>query len=312
MEDYIKVLKDIACIKKTFEDSFEKQLHVLKVPCPLFVKSSSGLQDELTGTEQAVSFMKGREKFEIVQSLAKWKREALGRYGFEKYEGIYTDMKAIRKDEEIDEIHSLLVEQWDWEKVIDKEDRNIDYLKKTVNEIYSVILSVAEKFDVSLAEQVYFIDSQDLEDLYPDDTPKIREQKIVQKYKTVFIMRIGGLLNSGIEHDLRSPDYDDWNLNGDLLIWDDILNKEIEITSMGIRVDENSLEEQLKAKGCLSKLNLPYHDMVKNKKLPYTIGGGIGVSRIYLLMLQKKHIAEVQASSWDNKTLERIKKYNIL
>ena len=226
----------------------EARLSLTKVGCPLFVKSDSGLQDGLTGVEKGVSFTKDKEKFEIVHSLAKWKRDALGRYEFPMHTGLYTDMKAIRKDEIVDDIHSLYVEQWDWEKVISKEDRTIDYLKETVRSIYKAIrqtsIFVKQKYKfitVDLPKSIYFITSQDLEDMYPDKTPKDREELIVRDKKAVFIIGIGDKLKSGIEHDLRSPDYDDWSLDGDLLIFDKTLDKAIELSSIGIRVDEKSL-----------------------------------------------------------------------
>lgn len=297
---YYETLKMIDEAKTIFEHQLEKRLNILKVPCPLFVKDTSGLQDDLTGIEEAVSFMKGDTKYEIVQSLAKWKRYALGKYEFKKDEGIYTDMKAIRKDEKVDNIHSLLVEQWDWKKVIDKEDRTISYLKETVAKIYKsirqTIIIMQKKYpflDNSLPKKIFFITSQELEKLYPNESPKIRERLITKDKKAVFIIGIGDKLKKGI-HDYRSPDYDDWKLNGDLLLYSKVLDREIEITSMGIRVDEESLLYQLKKTGCEKKSKLPYHQLVLQKKLPYTIGGGIGESRLFMYILGKKHISEVQ------------------
>ncbi len=316
---YLELVKAIDEVKKYFEKQLEVRLSLTKVECPLFVKSDSGLQDTLTGKEKSVSFMKGEEKFEVVHSLAKWKRDALGRYEFPMHTGLYTDMKAIRKDEVVDDIHSLFVEQWDWEKVISKEDRTIDYLKETVRSIYKAIrqtlVFVKRKYKfitVELPKTIYFITSQELEDMYPDKTPKMREELIVKDKKAVFIIGIGDKLKSGIEHDLRSPDYDDWTLNGDLLVYDKVLDKEIELTSMGIRVDEKSLLSQLEKTDSLSKLELPYHQKIMKCELPYTIGGGIGVSRILMLLLEKTHIAFVQASSWEAKTLQELQDKKVL
>ncbi|MBQ7104548.1 MAG: aspartate--ammonia ligase [Bacilli bacterium] len=306
-------------VKKYFESQIEKRLGLIKVQSPLFVKTSSGLQDGLTGIEKAVGFTKGDEEFEIVHSLAKWKREALGKYEFPLYKGLYTDMKAIRKDEEVDEVHSLYVEQWDWEKVIDKSDRTVDYLKDTVRSIYKAIrqtsIFIKQKYrflSLDLPKSITFITSQELEDMYPDKTPKEREDLITKEKKAVFIIGIGDKLASGIPHDLRSPDYDDWSLDGDLLIYDKTLGRAVELSSMGIRVDEDSLLEQLHKSGSMEKITMPYHQKVLKRELPYTIGGGIGQSRILMLLLEKSHIAEVQASSWEDKTLEKVKTMKVL
>ena len=316
---YLETIKAIYDVKKYFEEKIEKYLDIIKVGSPLFVKTTSGLQDGLTGFEKAVSFEKGKETFEIVHSLAKWKRDALGKYGFEMHTGLYTDMKAIRKDETVDDIHSLYVEQWDWEKVISKEDRTISYLKQTVKKIYKAIyethLYIKDKYDlhkVSLPKDIYFITSQKLEDLYPDKSPKEREYLITKDKKAVFIIGIGDYLKSGIKHDLRSPDYDDWSLDGDLLIYDDVLGKEIELSSMGIRVDEKSLVSQLEKSDALDKLELDYHKKIVSKKLPYSIGGGIGQSRLFMLLLEKQHVCEVQASSWQDETYLTLKDTQIL
>lgn len=316
---YLETIKAIDDVKKYFERQLEARLSLTKVQSPLFVKSDSGLQDALTGVEKGVSFKKGSEKFEIVHSLAKWKRDALGRYEFPMHTGLYTDMKAIRKDEKVDDIHSMFVEQWDWEKVISKEDRTIDYLKETVRSIYKAVrqtsIFVKQKYKfitVDLPKSVYFITSQKLEDMYPDKTPKDREEIIVRDKKAVFIIGIGDKLKSGIEHDLRSPDYDDWSLDGDLLVFDKTLDKAIELSSMGIRVDEKSLISQLKKSDCLDRLRLPYHQKIQKCELPYTIGGGIGQSRILMLLLEKFHIAEIQASSWETKTLKELKDKKVL
>ena len=316
---YLETIKMISEIKKTFESQIEKRLGLTKVGSPLFVKKSSGLQDDLTGKEEAVGFTKGEERFEIVHSLAKWKREALGKYEFPVHTGLYTDMKAIRKDEEVDQIHSLYVEQWDWEKVIDESDRTIDYLKDTVRSIYKAIrqtsIMMKQKYHfltLELPKTIYFITSQELEDLYPDMTPQQREDLITRDKKAVFIIGIGDKLKSGVPHDLRSPDYDDWSLDGDLLIYDKAIDKVIEISSMGIRVDEKALLSQLEKTDSMDKLSLPYHQKIIQKKLPYTIGGGIGQSRICMLLLEKTHIVEVQTSSCEDKTLKELEGYKFL
>ncbi|MBE6155669.1 MAG: aspartate--ammonia ligase [Firmicutes bacterium] len=316
---YLETIKMIAEVKKHFESQLEKRLALTKVGCPLFVKTSSGLQDGLTGVEKSVGFIKTDEEFEIVHSLAKWKREALGKYDFPMHTGLYTDMKAIRKDEVVDDIHSMYVEQWDWEKVITKEDRSIDYLKETVRSIYKAlrqtIIVMKQKYPfiaVNLPKTIFFITSQELEDLYPDKTSKEREDLITREKKAVFIIGIGDKLKSGKPHDLRSPDYDDWSLDGDLLVYDKTIDKAIELSSMGIRVDEKSILSQLEKSDALDKISFPYHQKIIQKQLPYTIGGGIGQSRVLMLILGKRHIAEVQASSWETSTLETLKDYQIL
>lgn len=316
---YLETLKAIEECKKQFESQLEVRLGLTKVPSPIFIKTSTGLQDKLTGVEQAVSFMKEDEKFEIVHSLAKWKRVSLGKYNIPVYQGIYTDMKAIRKDEKVDDIHSLYVEQWDWEKVIKKEDRTIDYLKETVRSIYKAIRQTAifmkKKYHylcLELPKTVTFITSQELEDMYPERTPAEREQIIAKEKKAIFIVGIGDKLKSGIVHDKRSPDYDDWKLDGDLLIYDKKIDKAIEISSMGIRVDEISLREQLRKSDYMDRIKFPYHQQILKKELPYSIGGGIGLSRVLMLILEKEHIAEVQASSWGEKIEEQLKNIQVL
>ena len=316
---YLETLKAIDECKKHFESQLEVRLGLTKVQSPIFVKTSTGLQDKLTGVEKAVSFKKEDEKFEIVHSLAKWKRVSLGKYKIPMHEGIYTDMKAIRKDEVVDDIHSLYVEQWDWEKVIDKQDRTIDYLKDAVKSIYKAIRQTSvfmkKKYHyltLDLPKTIYFITSQELEDMYPDKTPIEREQLIGKEKKAVFIIGIGDKLKSGVIHDKRSPDYDDWKLDGDLLIYDKVIDKTIEISSMGIRVDETSLKEQLEKTKCMDRMEFPYHQKIFKKELPYSIGGGIGLSRILMLILEKEHIAEVQASSWEEKTELELEKMQIL
>lgn len=316
---YLETLKAIEECKKFFESQIEVRLGLIKVQSPIFVKTSTGLQDKLTGIEEPVSFKKGDEKFEIVHSLAKWKRASLGKYKIPMYQGIYTDMKAIRKDEVVDDIHSLYVEQWDWEKVIDKKDRTVDYLKDTVKSIYKAIRQTAvymkKKYHyltLDLPKTIYFITSQELEDMYPDKTSGEREQLIGKEKKAVFIIGIGEKLKSGSPHDKRSPDYDDWRLNGDLLIYDKTIDKTIEISSMGIRVDETSLKEQLEKSKCMDRIEYSYHQQILKKELPYTIGGGLGQSRILMLILEKTHIAEVQASSWEEKTEIELKEMKTL
>ena len=316
---YLETIKMIAEIKKCFESQLEARLGLIKVQSPIFLKVSSGLQDGLTGIEKAVSFKKGEEEFEVVHSLAKWKREALGKYEFTMHTGIYTDTKAIRKDEIVDEIHSLFVEQWDWEKVISKEDRDIEYLKDTVRTIYKCIrqtlIYMKDKYhfiDCTMPKKITFITSQELEDMYPDISPSEREQVYGKENGAIFIIGIGDKLASGKVHDKRSPDYDDWSLDGDLLIYDKAIDRTIEISSMGIRVDENSIKEQLEKSKCIEKIELPYHQKILKKELPYTIGGGIGESRLIMLILGKIHIAEVQASAWETKTCLEFEKMKVL
>ena len=316
---YYETVKMISEIKKEFEEGLEKRLSLVKVPSPLFVRIKSGLQDDLSGVEEAVGFIKDGEKYEIVHSLAKWKRTALGKYHFKEGTGILTDMKAIRKDEVIDKIHSMYVEQWDWEKVIKKEDRTIEYLKETVSKIYKTIRQTAilmrKKYpflEIVLPKSIYFITSQELEDMYQDFSPKEREEAITRLHGAVFVIGIGEKLKSGISHDMRSPDYDDWKLDGDMLVYDKVIDKAIELTSMGIRVDKESLLYQLHEAGCDERIKYTYHQDIIQEKLPFTIGGGLGISRICMLILGKSHIAEVQASSWDDLTIEKLADYQIL
>ncbi len=316
---YLETIKQISEIKKHFESQLEVRLGLIKVQSPIFLKTSSGLQDQLSGTEESVKFTKGEEDFEIVHSLAKWKREALGRYSFPVHTGIYTDMKAIRKDEIVDDIHSMYVEQWDWEQVIDKSDRTVDYLKEIVRSIYKAIrqtsIYMKQKYHfltLDLPKSITFITSQELEDMYPDKCPEEREQLIAKEKKAIFIIGIGDKLKSGKPHDGRSPDYDDWSLDGDLLIYSKKLTKAIEISSMGIRVDKEALKQQLEKSDCMDRIQLPYHQKILKEELPFTIGGGIGQSRILMLLLEKEHIAEVQASSWEEKTYEELKDIKML
>jgi len=298
----IKVIKDF------FESQLAKKLNLTRVSAPLFVLRSSGLNDNLNGVERPVSFdalsLKDTE-VEIVQSLAKWKRIALKRYGFSTGEGLYTDMNAIRRDEELDCLHSIYVDQWDWEKIIRHEDRTPETLKDIVKSIYSVFLDT-EKHIFSLyphlkpvlPEEITFITAQELEDMYPDKTPKERENLIAKEKGAVFLMQIGAALESGIRHDGRAPDYDDWTLNGDIIFWYPVLECALELSSMGIRVDEKALLDQLEISGCKDRKTLPFHSSLLKGELPYTVGGGIGQSRICMYFLQKAHIGEVQSSMW--------------
>lgn len=308
-------------VKDFFETKLAETLNLTRVSAPLFLENSSGLNDNLNGVERPVSFdMLAIEdsNIEIVHSLAKWKRFALHRYKFETGSGLYTDMNAIRRDEELDNIHSIYVDQWDWEKVITKEDRNIDTLKDTVRKIFSVFKST-ENFVSSeypsiekiLPEDITFVTSQELEDMYPSLTSKERENAITKEYKAVFILGIGDELKSGEKHDGRSPDYDDWKLNGDILFYDPLLNSAIELSSMGIRVDKAALEYQLQKSGCEDRRNLPFHKALLEEKLPLTMGGGIGQSRICMFFLRKAHIGEVQASIWDEYTHKQCEAANI-
>ena len=308
-------------VKDFFETKLAETLNLTRVSAPLFLENSSGLNDNLNGVERPVSFdMLAIEdsNIEIVHSLAKWKRFALHRYKFEAGSGLYTDMNAIRRDEELDNIHSIYVDQWDWEKVITKEDRNIDTLKDTVRKIFSVFKSTEDfvsseypSIERILPEDITFVTSQELEDMYPSLTSKERENAITKKHKAVFILGIGDELKSGEKHDGRSPDYDDWKLNGDILFYDPLLNSAIELSSMGIRVDKAALEYQLQKSGCEDRRNLPFHKALLEEKLPLTMGGGIGQSRICMFFLRKAHIGEVQASIWDEYTHKQCEAANI-
>lgn len=305
----------IKLIKDYFETELAKKLHLTRVSAPLFVRPESGLNDDLTGAEKAVNFelTKYNEYVEIVQSLAKWKRLALKWYGFDYDEGIYTDMNAIRPDEWLDETHSIYVDQWDWEKVIEKSDRNEEYLIQIVRDIYSVFKD-AEKYinnlypeilSTKLPDDIKFITTQELEDLYPNLTEKEKENEITKKYKAVFLFKIGNKLKSGVPHGTRSPDYDDWELNGDIIFWNPVSEQALELSSMGIRVDENSLEKQLVIANAEHRKALEYHTSLLNGELPYTVGGGIGQSRICMFFLEKNHIGEVQASVWTKEIIEK-------
>ena len=306
--------KAISLLKRLFEDRLGALLNLYRVSAPLFVEESSGLNDNLNGVERPVGFdiLRSDKHAEVVQSLAKWKRLALKRYGFYPGKGLYTDMNAIRRDEdELDNLHSVYVDQWDWEKVILPENRNLDYLKSTVMDIVEAICDTQDTMQAiypqlqslgKLERRVSFVTSQQLEDAYPELTPKQRENAYLKEHKTAFIIGIGGALKSGQKHDGRAPDYDDWDLNGDIMFWDDVLGCAMEVSSMGIRVDPTSLDRQLSIAGCDERRELPYHKMLFAGELPLTIGGGIGQSRLSMLLLGKAHIGEVQASIWDEHT----------
>ncbi len=304
--------KAIELLRDYFQEKFSQKLNLHRVSAPLFVRTDSGLNDGLSGTEKAVSFdvtAIPNSNCEIVHSLAKWKRMALGKYGYEVYEGIYTNMNAIRRQEAVlDNLHSVYVDQWDWEKIITEKDRNFDFLKAVVKDIYSVIYdtaafveSVFPQIKSRLVSDIQFITSEELLAKYPTMTTKERENAITKQYGAVFIMQIGEKLSNGETHDLRAPDYDDWALNGDIMVWYPELDKAIELSSMGIRVDAKSLEYQLKSKGLVPSTN--YHKNVLSKTYPLTIGGGIGQSRLCQLLLHKAHIGEVQSSIWDEQTI---------
>lgn len=313
-EIHIKQIKDF------FEKNLAKKLNLIRVSAPLFVEKTSGLNDNLNGTERPVSFdvLATGEDVEIVHSLAKWKRLSLYRYGFTSGSGLYTDMNAIRRDEEMDNLHSIYVDQWDWEKIIDKKDRNLETLKNIVTSIYEVfketelfVNSTLIETDHKLPENITFITSQELEDKYPGLTPKEREDAACKEYGAIFLMQIGGTLNSGEKHDGRSPDYDDWTLNGDIIFWYPLLDRAVELSSMGIRVDAEALNKQLTLAGAEDRKSYPFHKAILNDELPYTVGGGIGQSRICMYFLNKAHIGEVQASYWDDKNLETCKEFDI-
>lgn len=311
----------IKYIRDTFQKEFGKEMNLERISAPLFVEHSSGLNDDLNGVERPVQFdLAGipGETVEVVHSLAKWKRMALYEYGFQPGEGLYTNMNAIRRDEELDNLHSCYVDQWDWEKVITKEERNEETLKDIVRTIFKIIKHMQHevwyKYPQAvkhLPKDITFVTSQELEDRYPHKTPKERENLITKEYGCVFLMKIGGRLASGKPHDGRAPDYDDWELNGDILFWFDNLNCAMEISSMGIRVDEASLARQLSVAGCEERRSLPYHQMLLKGQLPYTIGGGIGQSRLCMLLLNRAHVGEVQASLWPEDMREACKKHNI-
>ena len=299
--------KAIKFVKDAFQSGLAAALNLERISAPLIVRQGSGLNDDLNGVERKVDFdMKEiGGAAEVVQSLAKWKRVALKRYGFAEGEGLYTDMNAIRRDDDVDNDHSICVDQWDWEKVIRREDRNLEFLQAAVRRIAGVVADVKEQvrgrfpaLTGKIRREVTFITSQELEDVYPDLRPKERETAVVKEHKTVFVMQIGGVLKSGRLHDGRAPDYDDWTLNGDLLFWNEVLEQPIEISSMGIRVDADALRRQLKVRGNEERMQYPYHQGILRDELPLTIGGGIGQSRLCMLLLEKLHIGEVLCSIW--------------
>ena len=308
-------------VKDHFERALAKSLHLTRVSAPLFVKPESGLNDNLNGTERPVSFgirEQNDAPVEIVHSLAKWKRYALQKYGFAHGEGLYTDMIAIRRDEDLDNIHSVYVDQWDWEKIIHKEDRNLDYLKETVRTVYKCLRKTEQYMaiqydyiDLILPKEIFFITSQELEDLFPDNTPKEREYYITKAKGAVCIMQIGDTLESGEPHDGRAPDYDDWALNADILVYYPVLDIALELSSMGIRVDKTALISQLDKAGCPERKDLPFQKSIIDGTLPYTIGGGIGQSRICMFFLRKAHIGEVQSSLWPEETIAACEEHGI-
>ena len=323
-EKYIKLTilekqKYIKLIKDKFERQLAHQLELTRVSAPLLVTKESGLQDDLSGVERKVSFdiLKDGKEVEIVQSLAKWKRFALKKYDFPIHKGLYTDMTAIRRDDKMDETHSIYVDQWDWEKVILRKDRSIDYLKQTVTKIVQAIAETSKFLKckgfegVEICKDVFFITAQELEDMYPDKTDKEKEYLITKQHKTVFIIGIGDDLCSGKPHDTRAPDYDDWGLDGDLLFYHEVLDMALELSSMGIRVDKERLMYQLKKSCKTERLEYDYHKSILRDELPLTIGGGIGQSRLCMLLLGRAHIGEVQASYWDKETVKQCKKLEI-
>ncbi|MBR1747057.1 MAG: aspartate--ammonia ligase [Clostridia bacterium] len=305
----------IAFIKATFQKKLAFSLNLMRVSGPLFVDKESGLNDNLNGVERPVSFdIKATGTYaEVVHSLAKWKRYALGKYGFLPGSGLYVDMNAIRRDEDLDNLHSVYVDQWDWEKVITRETRDLEHLKTTVQAIVGAICDTAyaiqERYNIdsNLTREVTFVTTQELEDLYPDLSAKDRENAFVKEHRTAFIMQIGGKLKSGKKHDGRAPDYDDWSLNGDIMFYNDVLDCAFEISSMGIRVDEKSMLSQLEEAGCPERKSLPFHKALLSGELPLTMGGGIGQSRLCMLLLNKAHIGEVQCSVWDDDTVKTCK-----
>ncbi|MCR5249078.1 MAG: aspartate--ammonia ligase [Lachnospiraceae bacterium] len=310
----------IKFIKDTFQQALSFALTLDRVTAPLIVRSGNGINDDLNGVERKVNFdiLEDKGEAEVVQSLAKWKRMALYRYGYQEGEGIYTDMNAIRRDDKMDNVHSIFVDQWDWEKVLNREQRNTDYLKETVRAIVKAIVYTKRQvtlrypmLNAKICEEPYFITTQELLDLYPDKDQKERERLIVREKKTVFLMQIGKALSNGEPHDGRAPDYDDWDLNGDILFWDEVLQDALEISSMGIRVDKTSLASQLKTAGAEDRMKYEYHRMIAEEKLPLTIGGGIGQSRLCMFLLEKAHIGEVQASVWPQDMLEACREKGI-
>ena len=319
--DPTETQRAIKRIKDHFQKELAYSLNLGRVSAPLFVFPESGLNDNLNGYERRVDFTikdLDERNVEVVQSLAKWKRMALGRYMVRPGRGLYTDMNAIRRDEELDNLHSIYVDQWDWEKVITADQRNEDYLEHTVRNIYRCLLDLEEyvwdhypELTIGLPKKIRFIDSQELEDMYPDKTPKERERLAAEDYGAIFIKRIGGALRSGKPHDGRAPDYDDWELNGDIILWNSVLEDAFEISSMGIRVDSESMKRQLEIDGKMDRAELRFHQDIINNRLPLTIGGGIGQSRLCMFFLKKAHIGEVQVSVWPEEMYEECAKHNI-
>ncbi len=325
-EKYVSALsvyetqKAIGQVKRIFEDNLSGALNLIRVSAPLFVEAKTGLNDDLNGIERPVSFdvKQTGSQVQIVHSLAKWKRMALYKYGFPVGQGLYTDMNAIRRDEDMDALHSIYVDQWDWETVIDKNMRTIETMKKTVSAIVNAICNTQDfakqKFGglkTTLCRNITFITTQELLDMYPNLSPKQREDEIAKKHKTVFIMQIGDVLSNGEKHDGRAPDYDDWALNGDIVFYNEMLGRAFEISSMGIRVDEKSLAAQLQKANCEQRKELEFHKALLQGKLPLTMGGGIGQSRLCMLILEKMHIGEVQVSVWDDETIAKANAQNI-
>ena len=319
--DPTETQRAIKRIKDHFQKELAYSLNLGRVSAPLFVFPESGLNDNLNGYERRVDFTikdLDERNVEVVQSLAKWKRMALGRYMVRPGRGLYTDMNAIRRDEELDNLHSIYVDQWDWEKVITADQRNEDYLEHTVRNIYRCLLDLEEyvwdhypELTIGLPKKIRFIDSQELEDMYPDKTPKERERLAAEDYGAIFIKRIGGALRSGKPHDGRAPDYDDWELNGDIILWNSVLEDAFEISSMGIRVDSESMKRQLEIDGKMDRAELRFHQDIINNRLPLTIGGGIGQSRLCMFFLKKAHIGEVQVSVWPEEMYDECAKHNI-
>jgi len=319
--DFMESQRAIKKIKDFFQQELAYGLNLRRVSAPLFVLPESGLNDNLNGVERTVKFTlkdMDEKEVEIVQSLAKWKRMALGKYNIASGHGIYTDMNAIRRDEDFDNLHSVYVDQWDWEKVMLKEQRTDAYLEETVVIIYNAMKNLGDYVNrlyrglqTELPNEIFFITTQELEDRYPDKTPKQRENAIAEEKKAVFIKKIGGKLKSGEKHDGRAPDYDDWELNGDIILWNDVLGIAFEISSMGIRVDEDAMERQLKLADAETRKEFPFHKAILSKELPYSIGGGIGQSRLCMFFLRKAHIGEVQVSVWPQDMIDECKANNI-
>ena len=312
--------KAIKFIKDTFQKTLAERLNLDRVTAPLIVRGDTGINDDLNGVERKVDFTFGNMegKGEVVQSLAKWKRTALAKYGYKVDEGIYTDMLALRRDDDVDNTHSIFVDQWDWERVITAADRNLDFLKKIVTVIVGAIADTKDKLMQKYfrlknptVREVYFVTSQELEDKYPDLSPKEREDIVAREKGTVCVMKIGGALKSGKPHDGRAPDYDDWDLNCDIIVWNDVLKSALELSSMGIRVDADSLKKQLEISGHTDRLKYDYHKGIVNGTLPLTVGGGIGQSRLCMYMLEKAHIGEVQCSIWREEDVALLRSCNV-